>query len=1327
MKLLSIFSFAFFALASTSKAQQAMGPWKNTGPVNFPTNESSTNARGIGRVSQIKFHPTNNQTMYAVSASGGLFISNNNGQTWNPSGGTDKLPRTSCSAICIDYSNDQILYLGLGDANYYNNGSGIYKSTDGGLSWNPANNGMGNRMAVEILMDPANHNNIVAATDGGIWKSTDAGASWTLKQSGAFRDMKTAPGNNNKLYASTATAFYTSNDFGNTWSQITNGVTIPGSNWGTRIAVSAANPSVVYLITAFSVSSGGCNGTVMRSNDGGASFTTVYNNPNQCLVCYDVAPSSNSQCDYNLDITCNPQNANELLLVAQCVWRSTDGGVTWSKRTDWPVQMHTDMHQIEFNPYNNAQRFCANDGGVWLSTDTTAQTWSQRSDGIAASEIYHMAQNPTNSGIIDIGLQDNGEVYLKNNTWRSPGGADWGAKMVFDYTTPGNVYYLDAGTRKNITQDNNTPSYNSPFTPNNNATLEFVPSMPNTAFIGYMGLWRSSTINTTNVTWTQIQSNTETVMDIASCRADSNILYYVTALGHIFRSDNALSATPTFVQMNTPASCSITASIATKKSDPNVVFLSCNAGIFRSADKGATWTNITGTGLSGANIRKIIHDDYSTNERLFVNADNYVHYKDNTTTAWTNHSSNQGLPSICSVSEMMIYNVGDATSVLRLATYGRGVWECNINNSAPYDLLANPFIDTTALPATINQLAGTVLGSTGSYDGTSTRDKAFDNNTSTYFDAPAGAVNGQWVGLDLGTSQNIRYIKFRPRQSFENRMQGGLFQISTDAAFTNPVTIYQVPNSTLSFRDYYIASVDPNGMSARYVRYLSPDNGYGNVAEITVMTAVKPVNNSFVSSAAVTGTQLTGTVLGSTGSYDGTSTRDKAFDNNTSTYFDAPAGAANGQWVGLDLGTSQNIRYIKFRPRQSFENRMQGGLFQISTDANFTNPITVYQIPGSTLSFQDYYIASVDTNGAAARYVRYLSPNNGYGNVAEITVMTAVKPVNNSFVSSAAVTGTQLTGTVLGSTGSYDGTSTRDKAFDNNTSTYFDAPAGSANGQWVGLDLGTSQNIRYIKFRPRQSFENRMQGGLFQISTDANFTNPITVYQIPGSTLSFQDYYIASVDPNGVPARYVRYLSPNNGYGNVAEVTVMTGTSTPVVAATFYSDCNYGGTAVSLPLGNYDINDLISDGIGNDQLSSLKVSGGYKVTLYSDAGYSGYPLGLTSDDACLGDYSFDNITSSIKITSLATARMSGDESGFNVLVSPNPAPGNVQLHIEDAEDGEMNLRVVNLQGQTIINKTEILHAGSNSITLERGLLPAGIYIIKTTNGGNAATTKVVFE
>ncbi len=213
--------------------------------------------------------------------------------------------------------------------------------------------------------------------------------------------------------------------------------------------------------------------------------------------------------------------------------------------------------------------------------------------------------------------------------------------------------------------------------------IEFNPKLPGVAFSGRDSIWRSMNIDSTNPTWQLIFPSTYgNVYDIASCKADSNILYTVCGPNHLFRSDNAMAATPNFNNLAIPGSNYnlYSGQLATYGKNPNVVYLVREDSIYRSNDKGLSWTNIT-YNLPGVYIFQIICDDYSNNERVFVLAGNCVYYKDTTTNTWTNYSSAYGLPSIATINKMMLYSDGTSASVLRVATFGRGVWECPINNN----------------------------------------------------------------------------------------------------------------------------------------------------------------------------------------------------------------------------------------------------------------------------------------------------------------------------------------------------------------------------------------------------------------------------------------------------------------------------------------------------------------------------------------------------------------------------------------------------------------------------------------------------------------------
>jgi glucose/arabinose dehydrogenase len=307
-----------------------------------------------------------------------------------------------------------------------------------------------------------------------------------------------------------------------------------------------------------------------------------------------------------------------------------------------------------------------------------------------------------------------------------------------------------------------------------------------------------------------------------------------------------------------------------------------------------------------------------------------------------------------------------------------------------------------------------------------------------------------------------------------------------------------------------------------------------NISGSTKFSARSSCNNS--SSVQVSG----GHIIGSMGDFNNylQSTKDKVFDNDSNTFFDAKE--ANGQWAGLDFGSPIQISCIKYRPRYGWANRMQGGKFQISSDSNFTNPITIYTIPAdANLSFVDYYITSDSMNGVSARYFRYLSPDGGWCNVAGISLFTTTSTVFN-IASTCVNTNVELMGTIIG-TYSNDPSNNAGVVFNYNINDYFEGQ--SADGQWVGLDFGSTKKITCVNFTPRNGWGSRMQGGKFQISADATFSNPVTLYTIPNS-LNWTTYILTANNFIGVNARYFRYLSPNGGYGNISEMHIFGNSST---------------------------------------------------------------------------------------------------------------------------------------------------------------------------------------
>ena len=644
--------------------------WKQTGPINFPVNVSGQ-INGIGRVTQIKFHPSIPNKLYVTSASGGLYSSNDNGNNWTLMG-TDKFPATACASLCVDYTDDNIIYLSTGDPNYYGTDYGIYKTTNAGITWLPANSNIGNRMALEMLMDPTDHNIVVAVTNDGIWRTVNGGANWTnVKSGGNFLDLKRRP-NTNTLYAVTQSQFWVSNDYGITWNQISSGLVIPAGTNGLRLGVSAANNNILYLLA------NGGNGVLFKSTNAGASFVQTYGSNAQCIVCYSSNPASNGQGNYNLGMCADPFDANHIYVVAHCLWESNDGGTSFQQKTEWYAILHTDHHQVEVDPYDVNQLWNVNDGGVWKRRGTNDSLWDPKSDGVGATEIYQAGQSQVNKKIISIGTQDNGELYY-DGIWKTNRGGDWGSRIYFDYSPESVGYYLQNGERRSFVPYGGSSLYNSPFAATNNSRIAFHSNQLNLALLARDTVFLTTNLGAASPAWTNIYPTINTIRDLCISTADSTIGYIVSNNARFTRINN-LTGTPVVTSMSTPNTTSSRGSVAAVKGNVNVVYISCNNKIYRSANQGTSWTDIT-FNLPGTNILKIYHDDFSLDETVYVCTGNKVYSKNNAAITWTDISYN--LPSIANITDFMIYNSGNIASKLRVSYYGRGVWEYTIHGNYP--------------------------------------------------------------------------------------------------------------------------------------------------------------------------------------------------------------------------------------------------------------------------------------------------------------------------------------------------------------------------------------------------------------------------------------------------------------------------------------------------------------------------------------------------------------------------------------------------------------------------------------------------------------------
>ena len=657
--ILVVFSYTTWAQSPT---------WQFTGPSLFPTNISGQ-INGIGRVCQMKFSPTDSNLIYACSASGGLWKSTDAGLTWN-NAGTDYLPVMSTSSVCIDHSNPNIIYLSSGDPNYYSTDYGIYKTTNGGNTWVLSNNGIGTRMAVEMLMDPQNSSTVIAATSNGIWKTTDGGQTWTETLAGnQFTDLAWQPlQGSSVMYASAMNRFFRSTNKGDTWTEILSGFgNLLGQ--GTRIGVSPADPARVYVAGVLG------EGRIFMSTDTGKNFTVRYNNPSVSLTGYDT--SGGGQGNYNFCIEVSPVNANQIYLSSHNVWRSEDGGLNWSQLTNWWAELHTDMHDFAFQPGNPDALYNANDGGVWLSTNSGVN-WTPYSNGLGATENYNAAVHPLYPRLISTGTQDNGELIYVDSVWKTNRGGDWTTKMIMDYSQQKRVYYTSELERRDLPSGGNQ-AYNLPSVILGSQLKHvFVANNPQIGFASGTRLWRTQNLQTATPVWDSIHGTGNAVIQaLAVCKAYPNIVAYIKS-NVMFITHNALDPLPVFTQKNLPAAGTAT-DLHISSVDTNRIYFTMGAKVYRLTNPNGNFADYS-TGLPpNLQFSRVDGNNHSFKHDLYIMNAADVYYRNDTMANWVSYTGN--LPTIAGLRNMMLFNDGGNDDRLYVSYYGRGVWEAPLVNT----------------------------------------------------------------------------------------------------------------------------------------------------------------------------------------------------------------------------------------------------------------------------------------------------------------------------------------------------------------------------------------------------------------------------------------------------------------------------------------------------------------------------------------------------------------------------------------------------------------------------------------------------------------------
>lgn len=673
-----------------------------------------------GRINDLELHPTNSRIVYLGSAGGGVWKSNDAGTTFKPI--FDEYCQ-SIGAVTLDPNDpDNTIYVGTGETwtrNSVSVGDGLYKSVDGGANWNKIGLEKSERIA-NIIVNPKNSKEIYVAALGALWgdseergvyKSSDGGLTWKnllyVNAKTGCADLIMDPNNPNILYASmwefrrsgwsfesggSNSALYKSVDGGANWNKIHNG--FPSGKLGRLgIALAPSNSNILYtVIEAEKEERKG----LYRSDDAGASWKQLNND-----FGITVRPF------YFSRIVVDPKDENVIVKAGLTGSISRDGGKTFKNLGN----MHSDIHDIAFSIKDSDIMYAGTDGGVYRSMD--GGTTMEIVENLPLSQFYHVSTDNQTPYNVYGGLQDNGAWYGPSS---SPGGVearDWNSAgagdgfRVLKHPTK-NIIYSEMQGAENVWRidvDRNRIKTIQPLSIdekvklrfNWNAPMAVSAHVPDRFFMGSQFVHKSDDMGdtwqiispdlTTNDPKKQSQENSgglskdnsgaenhTTIFTIAESPLDANILWVGTDDGNVqVTKDGGKSWENTVNNINgLPKNTwcyHIEASVFNKGTAYAVfdghTMNDMKPYAYKTTDFGKTWTNIITEDIKG--FARNIQEDYENPNLLFLGTEFGLYITLDGGKSWKKFTNN--MPSVA----VHYIELQKATNDLVMGTHGRGV------------------------------------------------------------------------------------------------------------------------------------------------------------------------------------------------------------------------------------------------------------------------------------------------------------------------------------------------------------------------------------------------------------------------------------------------------------------------------------------------------------------------------------------------------------------------------------------------------------------------------------------------------------------------------
>lgn len=695
-----------------------------------------------GRVTDIAKHPDQPFTFYVATASGGVWKTTNEGTDWTPI--FDDAPSASVGAITVDPSNPDRIWVGLGEANIFRSsmsGTGVYRSDDAGKTWQPMGLAETQHIA-RIVVHPKDSNVVYVAASGreytpnperGVYRSTDGGKTWELvlfesDMAGAI-DLVMDPANPDILYASLwhrirhawsdplpgpGGGIYRSTDAGDTWQRMTEGLPARERSGRIGLAVSASQPNTVYaLIDNHEIARKAREGEldpygrpredvikgaeVYRSDDRGETWR---------LASEDSRLMKRLFATYGWvfgQIRVDPNDVDTVYIMGVPLLKSTDGGKTFQSLM-YPG-LHGDHHAMWIDPSNSDYIINGNDGGINLSYDG-GTTW-KNIENLPVVQFYNVAVDNAKPFNVYGSIQD-------NNSWRGPSNHrpgrsnpnDWtqipggeASYIAIDPEDPDTLYsesFYGSIMRSNLATGETKrikPEAGEGEPPLRGQWLAPFQLSPHNSRVIYHGMQYVFRSMNRGESWERIspdlthndpekQGNISfaTISTLSESPLKFGLLYVGTDDGRVHVTRDGGENWSERVRGLPPHKW--VSRVVASRHDQGTVYLTLNGKrdndfqvyVYRSTDYGENWEDISGN-LPGGPVN-VIAEDPQLPDVLYVGTDLGIYVSVDGGSQWNVLGS--GLP-ITFVHDLAIQ---ERDNVMVIATHGRGMFTLDLNKTS---------------------------------------------------------------------------------------------------------------------------------------------------------------------------------------------------------------------------------------------------------------------------------------------------------------------------------------------------------------------------------------------------------------------------------------------------------------------------------------------------------------------------------------------------------------------------------------------------------------------------------------------------------------------